>query len=352
MGLFFRNDYADICHPLVLQRLSEAWDAKRVGYGQDSDTKGVADLFKQMAAVPEADVYFLAGGTVANMTVISSLLRPHEAVLAVETGHINVHEAGAIEASGHKVVTLPSEDGKLTPDHVRLLCQLNQGPAMVKPGMVYISQTTECGTVYRWKELQDLYAVCQELNLLLFIDGARLAAGLASPYCDFTLAQMASVCDVFSIGGTKNGAMLGEAVVLTNPALQADFPWLIKNRGALLAKGFIPAMQFQRLLETWEEEQTQEFQETLYFSLGKMADKMGLTLAEGFMNHGLELAYPAESNQIFVHLDEDTFASLTEAGVDFEVEAELSETKICRFVTTYLTDRDEIAELLALLGEA
>ncbi len=251
-----------------------------------------------MCESPEADVHFLVGGTQTNFTVISAILRPHQGVLAAQSGHINVHETGAVEATGHKVLTLPSTDGTICADQVREIWKEHWEDAnhehVVQPGMVYISHPTENGTLYSKEKLTELSKACQELGLPLFLDGARLGYGLMAETSDLTLADVAELTDVFYIGGTKVGALFGEAVVITNPALKQDFRYLIKQRGGMLAKGRLLGLQFETL-----------FTDGLYFELGKRADELALRLKKAFLDKGYGLAYDSYTNQQFPILPEE-----------------------------------------------
>ena len=244
----FRNDYSEGAHPQVLQALTDTNLVQTCGYGVDPICEEARDLIRTVCAAPEADVHFLVGGTQTNLTVITALLASYEAVIAAHTGHVNCHETGAIEATGHKVCVETSPDGKVTPAMVEAVLARHDGSEhMVSPKMVYISDTTEIGTVYTKAELTALRHCCDEHGLLLFLDGARLGSALTSPESDLTLADLAALTDVFTIGGTKNGALFGEAVVLTVPC--PHFRWHIKQRGGMLAKGRLLGLQFQALLD-------------------------------------------------------------------------------------------------------
>ena len=235
--LNFRNDYSEGAHPTILEAMRQNNLTPVIGYGMDEYCAHAAAMIRERFGCPSADVHFLVGGTQTNLTMIASALRPYEAVICADTGHINVHETGAIESTGHKVLTVPKEDGKLTPADVLSVVRSHPDEHMVKPRMVYISQSTEVGTVYTRHELEALRAVCDRQNLLLYLDGARLASGMTAEDCDLIPADLHRLCDAFYIGGTKNGALFGEALVLVNDALKPDFRYMIKNRGAMLAKG-------------------------------------------------------------------------------------------------------------------
>lgn len=346
MKAYFVNDYSEIAHELVWERLTHLQNQRFIGYGLDSVTEAASETIRKLLRNEEAEVYFLAGGTLTNKTIISSLLRPHEAVIAVETGHINVHETGAIEASGHKILTTPGVHGKLQVDEVLEVLSSHQDPHKVKPRMLYISNTTELGTVYKKAELEALADICKQNNLLLFMDGARLGQALVSAENDLDLADISQLCDVFYIGGTKLACPFGEAVVFPKPKWAEDFYYLIKNHGAMLAKGFVPAASLGRVLQSLESgEDTDRIEETLYYHLAGISYRQAMALAEGFLQRGLSLAYPAQSNQVFVHMNEAQRDKLMQQNVKFENEA----GDICRFVTTYSTSDEEVAYVISLL---
>ena len=297
-----------------------------------------AAMIRERFGCPSADVHFLVGGTQTNLTMIASALRPYEAVICADTGHINVHETGAIESTGHKVLTVPKEDGKLTPADVLSVVRNPPDEHMVKPRMVYISQSTEVGTVYTRHELEALRAVCDRQNLLLYLDGARLASGMTAEDCDLIPADLHRLCDAFYIGGTKNGALFGEALVLVNDALKPDFRYMIKNRGAMLAKGWLLGMQFEGL-----------FTGDLYFTLGRHANAMAARLRDGLIEKGYELAYPSTTNQVFAVLDKDQIFELTtEAAFEFTKNWDATHD-VVRFVTSWATKAEDVDAMLALL---
>ncbi len=290
---------------LILKRLEETNMEQTAGYGEDPYCESARRKIRELCESPEADVHFLVGGTQTNFTVISAILRPHQGVLAAQSGHINVHETGAVEATGHKVLTLPSTDGTICADQVREIWKEHWEDAnhehVVQPGMVYISHPTENGTLYSKEKLTELSKACQELGLPLFLDGARLGYGLMAETSDLTLADVAELTDVFYIGGTKVGALFGEAVVITNPALKQDFRYLIKQRGGMLAKGRLLGLQFETL-----------FTDGLYFELGKRADELALRLKKAFLDKGYGLAYDSYTNQQFPILPEEHLEKLRE----------------------------------------
>jgi len=278
---YFHNDYNAICHPKVAQKLAD-WSTRQMpGYGTDECCKRAADLIRELCGNDDLAVHFLVGGTQANLTVINAALRPYQAAIGAVSAHINIHEAGAVEATGHKIITVESKDGKLTAEQVRDVVRSHyaedEPEHMVQPKLVYISNPTELGTTYSRAELQAISAVCREYGLYLFLDGARLGYGLVAKTNDLSLSDLAQLCDVFYIGGTKVGAMFGEAVVISNPVIAKDFRYLIKQHGAMLAKGWILGLQFETLLEN-----------DLYFSISRYA----VSLADQIRDTLSELGYP------------------------------------------------------------
>ena len=245
----FRNDYSEGAHPDILKRLLDMNQCQNVGYGEDALCEHAKQMLKEKLQCEDCDIHFLVGGTQANLTVIAAALRPYEAVIAVDSGHINVHETGAVEATGHKVLIADSVDGKITPEGIRKAVHLHEDEHMVKPAMVYISNATEIGTIYHREELTQIAAVCREYGLYLFMDGARMGAALAAEDNDVSFADLCTYCDVFYLGGTKNGALFGEAVVIVNDELKKDFRYMIKQRGGMLAKGWLLGVQFAALFE-------------------------------------------------------------------------------------------------------
>ena len=270
---YFQCDYAEGCCPQILAALAETNLQQTVGYGEDEFCQEAAQLIREECGAPQAAVHFLVGGTQANLTVIDSILRSHQGVVSAEGGHIAVHESGAIEACGHKVLALPSPDGKISAAQIRDLCHAHYADESfehtVQPGMVYLSFSTESGLLYSKAELEAIAAACKEFQLPLYIDGARLGYGLVSPKNDCTLQDIARLADVFYIGGTKQGALFGEAVVIVNPALQKDFRYIIKQKGGMLAKGRLLGIQFKTL-----------FTDKLYFTLAKKTVEQALRIRD------------------------------------------------------------------------
>lgn len=335
---YFQCDYAEGCHPRILAKLAETNLEQTPGYGTDQYCQSAQDKIREACKDYGAQVHFLVGGTQTNLIVISSILKPWQGVLAAETGHINVHETGAIEASGHKVLALPSTDGKITGRQVQEYYGNHYKSDIrehtVQPGMVYISHPTENGTLYTKRELTELYKTCQECHIPLFIDGARLGYGLASPNSDMTLQDINKLCDVFYIGGTKCGAMFGEAVI--NRTLpQKEFRYMIKQRGGMLAKGRLLGIQFDVL-----------FTDNLYFDICKKAVEQALLIKEAFKKKGIPLYGESFTNQQFVMLTEDQMKKLQEKYC-YEVWGPGDDGKtIVRFCTSWATRDEDVAELI------
>jgi len=287
--IYLNCDYLEGCHPAILQRLTETNLEQTIGYGMDDYCQQAASAIKQTFDCPDANIHFLVGGTQANTTVIAAALRPYEGVLCAETGHINTHETGAIESSGHKCLALPGKDGRITASQVAVAAALQgDDEHVVKPGMVYISMSTEQGTIYSLAELKDLYHTCRQHGLYLFIDGARLGYALAAPTCDLTPADIARYCDVFTVGGTKVGALFGEAVVINNPEINRNFRYMIKQRGGMLAKGRLLGVQFCALMENG-----------LYFSIAKKAVDQAMRIRQALLDCGIRFQVDSPTNQLF-----------------------------------------------------
>jgi threonine aldolase len=285
----FKNDYGEGCHPRILEALSRANWEQEEGYGEDEYCREAGDLIRRRTGTPAAAVHFVSGGTQANLIVISAALRPHESVISAATGHIYVHEAGAVEATGHKINVLHKEDGKVAPRDVEAVLEEHGNvPHMVKPRMVYISNSTEIGTIYMKRELEELSAFCREKGLYLYLDGARLGSALCAEGNDAELKDIAACTDIFYIGGTKNGALLGEAIVINNEALKEDFGFHLKQHGALLAKGRVLGIQFAEL-----------FRDDLYFELARHANRMAGKITEACGDLGLAFLTASSTNQIF-----------------------------------------------------
>ncbi len=340
--IHFDTDYMEGAHPEVMRRLLETNMEQTAGYGNDVYTGQAKELVCQACGKPDAAVYFLVGGTQTNATVIDGLLARHEGVLATETAHINVHEAGAIEASGHKVLVLPSHDGKLdAADVERYIDDFYRDETyahMVAPGMVYVSHPTELGTLYTLSELEALSRVCRKAHIPLYMDGARLGYGLAAEQADVTLKDIARLCDVFYIGGTKVGALFGEAVVVPDPQQLPHFFSLVKQHGALLAKGRLLGIQFATL-----------FTDGLYERIGGHAVRLALKLKAAFVAKEYRLYMDSPTNQQFVYLPNETIDRLS-AYATFELWGPRGETEsVVRFVTDWATREEDVDAFIRML---
>lgn len=335
----FTNDYSEGAHPSILEAMTATNLEGNFGYGCDPHCEHAAALIRQKIARPDADVHFFVGGTQTNATCICAFLRPHEAAIAAHSGHICVHETGAVEATGHKCIAMPAAPGgKLTPELVRQAVAAHPDEHMVKPRLVYVSNTTEVGGVYTTAELEALRAVCDELGLLLYLDGARLASALACGGASFE--DLGRLCDAFYIGGTKNGAIFGEAVCIMNPALKPDFRYILKQHGGMLAKGWLLGVQFEQLMRSG-----------LYEELGEHSTRMAQQLAEGLKGLGVEFLFESPSNQIFPILPDEVLAKL-EGAFHWEVNATLEGGRSCiRLVCSWATQQAALtAFLLAVEG--
>lgn len=334
MKYAFKDDYSEGCHPNILQKLAETNLLQTIegNYGEDIFSEEARKLIHQKLQNPQAKIHFVTGGTQANLLIISSFLKPYEAVISAESGHIEHHEAGAIEATGHKIITVPSETGKLYPNQIQNVLDGHHFEHMVVPKMVYISNATELGTVYTKEELKALYDLCQTKNLLLFMDGARLGTAIASSKTDLDLKTITQTTDVFYIGGTKNGALLGEAIVINNPLLQPNFRHAMKQRGALLAKGRILGIQFLEL-----------FREDLFIELGKHANQQAQKLAQGIQARGFNFLSDPECNQVFPVLPNNIIQQLS-LEYSFHIWDKVNdESSVIRLVTSWAT-KDEVVE--------
>jgi len=336
--LFFRNDYGEGAHPVVLAKLTETNMEHTCGYGLDEYSLRAADLIREKCGKPEADVHMMIGGTSANMIALSSFMRPYEAAIAAETGHINVHETGTIEGSGHKVCIAASKDGKVLPEGVRAVVKAHTDEHMVHPRVVYISQPTEIGTVYSLDELRALRAVCDELGLILFADGARLGSALTASEATATLKDMAELTDAFYIGGTKNGLYFGEALVIVNPALQKDFRFMIKNRGGMIAKGRLCGVMFLAALENDD-----------YFAWARHANAMADIIRAGMERAGIAQFIRTTTNQVFPVITREQEKMLAEK-VEFEHWGDVDDERVAiRFVTSWATKEEDARALCAEL---
>ena len=342
--LYFNNDYAEGCHPKVLEALCRTNFDQTPGDGEDAYCAEAARKIRALCGREDVAVHFLVGGTQTNMTVIAAALRPHQGALCAASGHIHVHETGAVEATGHKVLALPSEDGKITARQVRQAVESHRNDGsfehMVQPKLVYISNPTELGTLYSLEELTALSETCHELGLYLFLDGARLGYGLMAKGNDLTMADIARLCDVFYIGGTKVGALFGEAVVIRNPALAEDFRYIIKQHGGMLAKGRLLGIQFDTL-----------FTDDLYYKISAHADAMADRLRDTLAEIGAPLLVPGTTNQVFAILPDTLLEELAKT-VTFSEQERVSDThRAVRFCTSWATKAENVDTLCRKLKE-
>ena len=335
----FRNDYSEGAHPDILKRLLDMNQCQNVGYGEDALCEHAKQMLKEKLQCEDCDIHFLVGGTQANLTVIAAALRPYEAVIAVDSGHINVHETGAVEATGHKVLIADSVDGKITPEGIRKAVHLHEDEHMVKPAMVYISNATEIGTIYHREELTQIAAVCREYGLYLFMDGARMGAALAAEDNDVSFADLCTYCDVFYLGGTKNGALFGEAVVIVNDELKKDFRYMIKQRGGMLAKGWLLGVQFAAL-----------FEGNRYIEIAAHANRMAQKLQDAMEACGLPFFIKTTTNQIFPILPNMLIEELQKEYA-FQVWEAMDETHTAmRFVTSWATEEKEVDQFIEFVN--
>jgi len=336
----FRCDYSEGAHPKVLEKLIQTNLEQTASYGEDPYCLKAAQLIREKCMRQDVAVHFLVGGTQTNLTVISAALRPHQGVIAADTGHINVHESGAIEATGHKVLALPSVDGKLTAlqiqaaydDHFNDEAQEH----MVQPKLVYISNSTEIGSIYTRAELTSISETCRKNNLILYVDGARLGYALCSEDNDLDLPTLAQLCDVFYIGGTKIGALFGEALVICNQKLKEDFRYIIKQKGGMLAKGRLLGLQFMAL-----------FEDDLYFDMAQHANKMAMLIKKACINKGYGFLTPSNTNQQFPIMPNEVLKKLQENyAYSFWQKIDDNHSAV-RFCTSWATEVNAVQNLIA-----
>jgi threonine aldolase len=334
--ILFCSDYQEGAHPAILEKLASINFAQYPGYGTDELCSQAAALVREKCHCPDADVHFLVGGTQTNTTVISAALRPHQGVLCAHTGHINVHETGAIEATGHKVLAIHSPDGKITAEAVEREVALQADfEHTVKPGMVYISFSTEVGTLYTLAELTALRKACDKHRLFLFLDGARLGYGLCGECNDVSLSDIARLCDVFYIGGTKVGTLFGEAVVIINPSLKPDFRYFIKQRGGLLAKGWLLGVQFLTL-----------FQDDRYLSIAAHAQRMAMTIRDALRSQNIPFFVESPTNQQFPILPDEVIYKLSDKyAFSFQEKTDENHTAV-RICTSWATREEDVQALI------
>ncbi len=342
--IYFNNDYSEGCHSAVLQKLLDTNMEQTPGYGMDAYCKSAAGMIRVLCQNDKLAVHFLVGGTQTNLTVISAALRPHQGVIGAHTAHVQVHETGAIEATGHKVLSLPSDDGKISAEQIEAAVSAHfsdeAAEHTVQPKMVYISNPTELGTIYSLSELEAISDACKKQGLYLFLDGARLGYGLTATGNDVTMADLARLCDVFYIGGTKVGALFGEAVVISNPAIAEDFRYLIKQHGGMLAKGRLLGIQFAALLEN-----------DLYFEIARHANALADQLRETMDRLGYPLLVPGVTNQVFPILPDALLEKLSEK-FSFTEQQRVDEThRAVRFCTSWATTKENVDLLCNALAE-
>lgn len=340
--LFF-SDYLEGAHPRIMDALCRTNLEQTPGYGEDEHCRKAADMIRKACNLPTADVHFLVGGTQTNATVIASILRPHQGALCADTGHIGVHETGAIEHSGHKVLPLPSKDGKISGRQITEAVDAHWADEchehVVQPGMVYISFPTELGTIYSKAELEEIGKACKSKGIPLFIDGARLGYGLTSPACDITLQELAAIADVFYIGGTKQGALFGEAVVIRNDKLKPDFRYFIKQNGGMLAKGRLLGIQYEVL-----------FEDSLYFSIARHANEQAARIREKAQELGIGLFGSSPTNQVFLIAANSKLPAFSEkVGYEFWQKFD-EEHSVIRVCTSWATPDSAIDTLLNALS--
>ena len=333
--IYFTSDYTEGCHERILERLTQTNFEQTPGYGTDHHCRNAARYILKACGREDAWVHFLVGGTQTNMTLIAAALRPHQGAVCAESGHIQVHETGAVEATGHKCLTLPSPDGKITARQIENLVRLHREDESmehtVQPKLVYISNPTEYGTIYSLAELEALSAVCKGNGLYLFLDGARLGYGLRCPQNDVTMQDLARLCDAFYIGGTKVGALFGEALVLTHPALNEDFRYLIKQRGGMLAKGRLLGIQFETL-----------FEDGLYWEISDHALKMADLLRTALSRAGLPMQVDSPTNQLFPIVPDTLLEKLREKYAVTYMNR-VDESRSCiRLCTSWATREEDV----------
>ncbi|WP_291633529.1 aminotransferase class I/II-fold pyridoxal phosphate-dependent enzyme [Clostridium sp.] len=327
----FKNDYSEGAHPNILKALMESNMEQTEGYGEDKYCMDAIKLLKDKLKCNYVDIHLFCGGTQTNLTSISAFLRPHEAIISANTGHVLVHETGAIEATGHKIISMKVDDGKLKPIHIKMAIDEHTDEHMVKPKMVYISNPTEIGSIYKKQELEELSNCCRENNMILYMDGARLGSALCSKENDIELSDLPKLTDAFYIGGTKNGALMGEALVICNDFLKEDFRYHIKQKGGLLAKGRLIGIQFLEL-----------FKENIYFDLAKHANDMAELLIKGISDCGYEFLIHSPTNQIFPILTSGVIEKL-EQKYSFYIWQKVDEdNSAIRLVTSWATKEEDI----------
>lgn len=334
----FNCDYNEGCHPRILERMAETNMEQTAGYGEDPHCERAAELIRRECKSPDADVYFLVGGTQTNLIAVTMALRPHQGVISADSGHINTHESGAIEGTGHKVLTLPAVDGKISGKQVEEFCQAHLDDETrthtVQPKMVYISHPTETGTIYSKAELMALRAACDKYGLYLYMDGARMGYGLTCKESDMTLADISALCDYFYIGGTKVGALFGEALVINNPILKEDFLYIRKQRGGLLAKGRLLGIQFETL-----------FEDGLYYEISRHANEAADIIRDAFVKKGISFSCSSPTNQQFPILPNEMLAAFKDKYTWADMGKVDEGHRAVRFCTSWATKLENAEQL-------
>ncbi|CAD7814897.1 Low specificity L-threonine aldolase [Chryseobacterium aquaeductus] len=340
MKFSFKNDYSEGCHSKILEALLRNNTDQQAGYGDDEYSLKAKILIKEKLKNQDAAIYFVSGGTQANLIVISSVLKPYQCVIAASTGHILNNETGAIEATGHKILSIETEDGKLKPSDIQLVLDNHKNiPHQVMPKLVYISNSTELGTIYSKEEVKNLSRYCLENNLYLFMDGARLGHALTSEMNDLTLEDLSQLTDIFYLGGTKNGALIGEAIIINNQTLQEDFAFNIKQKGALLAKGRLLGIQFLELMNN-----------DLYFDLANHANQQAMKIKNALLKRGVQFLSDTYTNQIFPILDQKLIDILSEK-FDFYIWKNInSQSSAIRLITSWNTSDKAVDDFVEIIN--
>jgi threonine aldolase len=339
MKFSFKNDYSEGCHPNILNALLSYNGDQQAGYGEDQYSLEAKKLIQQKIQ-SDSDIYFVSGGTQANLIVISSILKPYQCVISASTGHILNNETGAIEATGHKILSIEKEDGKLNPEDIIAVLENHRNiPHQVMPKLVYLSNSTELGTVYTLAELERLSSFCKENNLYIFMDGARLGHGLTAETTDLTLQKVAELTDVFYLGGTKNGALIGEAIVINNKELQQDFAFNIKQKGALLAKGRLLGIQFLELMK-----------DDLYFELAAHANRQAMKIKNAMKERGVAFLSDTYTNQIFPILSNSLIEKLSEKFEFYIWKKMEDDFSAIRLITSWNTADQPVEEFIKMIN--
>ena len=339
----FNCDYSEGAHPRILEKLIETNLVQTAGYGEDPFCQKAAQRIKDLCEYQDADVHFLVGGTQANLILLTAALRPHQGAISADTGHINTHESGAIEATGHKVLTIPNTNGKISALQIQAVYDEHYGDAnhehIVQPKLVYLSNSTEMGSLYTKSELRAISDTCRKNGLILFVDGARLGVALCAEDNDLSLADMAQLCDAFYIGGTKNGLLFGEALVLCNEKLKEDFRYILKQRGGMLAKGRLLGIQFLAA-----------FEDGLYFEMARHANKMAMIIRDACVKKGLKFLNPSTTNQQFPIFPNGMLEKLKE-NYEFSFwQAVDKDNSAVRFCTSWATKEEDVIRLVEDIG--